>query len=298
MQKLIECVPNFSEGRDKTKIQQILNSISSISGVKVLNCESDIDHNRSVVTFAGYYPQIFDAAYKICDIACKIIDLTTHKGCHPRFGSMDIMPFIPIKNIDFEELSGYVRKFGEKVSNDLKIPVYLYGSAALNPKHKNLANIRNGCFENLQEKFKIDPPDFGPLKLRNCGAAAIGVRKFLIAYNINLNSSDLNIAKKIAKKVREKDGGLPAVKALGFMLENEGIAQVSMNLTDFEITGIQKVFETVDEEAKKLGTIAKESELIGLIPKAALTGINVDKLKFKNFSEDKILENRLRQEGF
>jgi glutamate formiminotransferase / 5-formyltetrahydrofolate cyclo-ligase len=297
MQKLIECVPNFSEGKDEFVIKAIVNEINS-NGVKVLNYELDPDHNRSVVTFAGYEPQIFNSAFNACKKAAELIDLTKHIGCHPRIGAMDVLPFIPIKGISFDELVEKVRVLAKRIGDEIKIPVYVYGMAALKLEHENLAEVRKGCYEELKEKVKIDPPDFGPAEVTKCGAVAIGVRKFLIAYNINLNTPNVEIAKMIAKKIRERNGGLFAVKALGLELKSKGITQVSINLVDFEITSIQEVFNAVSNEAEKFGVEIKESELIGLIPEAALKNLDIKKVKLLNFSEDKILENRLKKEGF
>jgi len=297
MQKLVECVPNFSEGRNENVVKQLVDAALSVKNVKVLNFEMDTDHNRTVITFAGFFDEVLEAAFKSCKVASQLIDLSMHEGCHPRIGAMDVLPFVPIKDVTFEELIPKVQNLGKKIGSELNLPVYMYGKSALKPEHENLAEVRKGCYEELKEKVKVDPPDFGPQEVGPAGAVAVGVRKFLIAYNINLETQDVEVAKKIARKLREKDGGLPTVKALGLELKGEGLSQVSMNLTDFEVTSMQEVFDACVKEAEIHDVKIKESELIGLVPEAALKDVDIEKLKFKNFSKDKILENRLTSLG-
>jgi len=297
MQKIVECIPNFSEGRDEKIVKQLVEIIESVEDVKVLNYEMDVDHNRTVITFAGYLSSVLAAAFKGCKLASQLIDLSMHDGCHPRIGAMDVLPFVPVKGVSFDELIPEVRTLGEKIGDELNLPVYMYGKSALKPEHENLAEVRKGCYEELKEKVKVDAPDFGPQEVGPAGAVAVGVRKFLIAYNINLETADVEVAKKIAKKIRERDGGLPAVKALGLPLKEEGCSQVSMNLVDFDVTSMLDVFEVCEKEATSFGVKIKESELIGLVPKAAIKNVDIEKLKFKNFSEDKVLENKLTSLG-
>jgi len=293
MTKILECVPNFSEGNDKKKIAKILGSIKKIKGIKVLDFSSDPDHNRSVITFLGNPEQVLKAAFEATKTASKLIDLSKHKGIHPRIGATDVMPLIPLKNISEKEAIKYSKQLGERIAEELKIPVYFYEKSATTKNRKNLANVRNIGYEQLKKEISINKerfPDLGPKHLGKTGAIAIGVRDILIAFNINLKTSDIEIAKKIATKIREKTGGLPYVKALGLKLKHRNLAQVSMNLTNYKKTPPLKVFETVEALAKNLGTEILESELIGLIPKEALKNTSAKELKIKDFSSKRILK--------
>ncbi len=281
--KIIECVPNFST-RCKRKATQIRKTIEA-EDVKVLSGESDTDHNRTVITFIGDPKRVEAAAFEAVKKAAELIDLTKHKGVHPRIGATDVLPFIPLKKTTYKECIELAHRLGKKIAKELRIPIYFYEKAAKSPERKNLADTRH------KEFFK-HKPDAGKSH-PTAGATMIGVRKILIAFNINLKTSDLKIAKEIAKEIREKDGGLPCVKALGLFLKSRNITQVSMNLTDYKITPPLKVFRTIERLAKKHGTSILESELIGLapadsLPKNPKTTLMLNKeptlLHFPNFS--------------
>ena len=297
MQKIMECIPNFSEGRDKNKINFIRDAIANVPGILLLDVESDIAHNRSVITFAGEPEAVTEAAFQGTKKAAKLIDLNKHHGEHPRMGATDVIPFVPIKGITDKECIEYAKKLGARIGNELKIPVYLYEKAATKPERQNLANIRHGEYEGIKQEIGKKPerdPDFGPKKLGPAGAVAVGVRAPLIAFNVNLASNDLSLAKAIAKKIRFKDGGFKCVKALGFELKDRGIVQVSMNLTDFKETNVQVVFNAIKKEAKKCGVEILESEIIGLIPEESLIEASKYYLKISPaFKHDQILEQSL-----
>jgi glutamate formiminotransferase / formiminotetrahydrofolate cyclodeaminase len=294
MSTLIECVPNFSEGRDKTVVDAIVEAMK-IPGVSLLDREMDADHNRCVVTIVGDRESIAEAAIRGVGKAAELIDLTKHQGAHPRMGAADVVPFIPIEGVTIEDCVAIARKVGEEIWKRFKIPVYLYESAATNPDRQNLENIRRGQFEGLREDIKVNParkPDYGNAELHaTAGATVVGARKALIAYNVFLNTKDVDIAKKIAKAVRYSTGGLRFVKGAGF--EVRGMAQVSMNLTDFEQTPIARVFEFVKREAARYGVQPVSSEIVGLIPKKALEQAAEWFLQVENFDSSMILENRL-----
>lgn len=302
MQKLLECVPNFSEGRNKRKIAKIADSIRKIAGIKILNISSDYDHNRSVITFAGPPESVIKAAFNAAKIATAILDLNKHRGVHPRMGATDVIPLIPIRGITNKEAVKYAKQLAKRLGTELKIPVYLYEKAANKKIHQNLSNIRNYGYENLKKTISSDPgfkPDYGPKKLGQAGATAVGVRNILIAYNVNLKTKNLAIAKKIAKKIRFSSGGLPAIKALGMPLTHRKIVQVSINILNYEKTGIYTVFKAIAKEARKYKCHILESEIVGLVPEKALTacGNNYKKqLKLgKNFTENQILEKALQK---
>lgn len=295
MDPLVECVPNFSEGRNTETINAIAESVRSVPGVKLLNVEPDKDYNRTVVTFVGGPDAVVEAAFRATKTATERIDMTTHKGEHPRIGATDVVPFIPIRGVTMDDCVRLARRFGQRVGEELKIPVYLYEAAATAPHRRNLADIRKGEYESLPEKLK-DPrwqPDFGPAVFNpRSGATVTGARKFLIAYNVNLNTPDASLAHEIALRIREsgrpmkdeagnvvKDenghtvripGTLKAVKAMGVFLERYNIAQVSINLVDFEITPPHIAFEEVRRQARTLGIDATGSEIVGLVPLKAL----------------------------
>ena len=299
MKKILECVPNFSEGRDQSKLDQIVAAITSISGVKLLGQEKDYAHNRAVVTFASAPEAVIEAAFQAIKKAAELIDLNQHQGVHPRMGATDVCPLIPLQGIDETEAKQYAEQLATRVGTELEIPVYLYEKSARRPERRNLANIRRGEYEGIKKEILTNPhlqPDFGPAKLGPAGCTAIGVRDILIAYNINLKTSDLSIAKKIAKIIREKDGGLKSVKALGLMLDdNRNLAQVSMNLVNFHDTNIKQVYDAIAAEAAKHDTEILESELIGFAPLAAFGGASPDYLKLPHFDPNRILENALSQ---
>ncbi|MBE3591762.1 MAG: glutamate formimidoyltransferase [Thermoanaerobacter sp.] len=296
MNQIIECVPNFSEGRDQEKIAQLVKEVVSTEGVKLLDYSSDKDHNRTVITFCGDAKGVKEAAFKLIKKASEIIDMRYHKGEHPRIGATDVVPFIPVKNATMEECIQIAREVGEKVGRELSIPVYLYEEAATTPERKNLENIRRGEYEGFFEKIKQPEwkPDFGPSEMNpKSGATVIGARNFLIAYNVNLATDNIDIANKIAKAIRFSNGGYRYVKAMGVELRERGIVQVSMNLTDFKKTPIYRVFETIKAEALRYGVNVIGSEIIGLVPAKALFDVADYYLRIENFSENMVLENRI-----
>jgi glutamate formiminotransferase/formiminotetrahydrofolate cyclodeaminase len=295
--KIVECVPNFSEGRRKEVIDAIANAARSVKGVSVLDCESDANHNRMVLTIAGPPDQVKEAAIASSEIAVKLIDLTKHQGEHPRMGAVDVVPFVPLRGATLEECVKLANEFADEYSSRFQIPVYLYESAAKIPERKDLAKVRKGQFEGLRDQIGKDPskdPDYGPKKIHpTAGATAVGARMVLIAYNVNLGTRDVSVASRIAHEIRERDGGLPTVKALGFELRDRAMVQVSMNLTNYNVTSILKAFDKVSERAQELGVPVVESEIVGLIPLAALAEGATDRLKIENFSSSQIIENRL-----
>jgi len=291
MQTLVECVPNFSEGRDKSKVDAIIEAMK-MDGVYLLDREMDADHNRCVITLAGERDAVQEAAIRGVGKASELIDLNKHQGAHPRLGAADIVPFIPIEGVSIADCVAMARHVGEQIWKRFQIPVYLYEEAAATPERQNLENIRRGQFEGIRDDIAINParkPDFGDPRLHpSAGACVVGARKFLIAYNIFLNTSDVDIAKKIAKAVRFSSGGLRFVKAAGFLVR--GQAQVSMNLTDFEQTPIHRVFEMVSAEAERYGVVPSSSEIVGLVPKKALEQAAEWFLQVENFDSSLILE--------
>ncbi|AAM23734.1 glutamate formiminotransferase [Caldanaerobacter subterraneus subsp. tengcongensis MB4] len=296
MNQIIECVPNVSEGRDQEKISELIKEVVSTEGVKLLDYSSDKDHNRTVITFVGDKEGVKEAAFKLIKKASEIIDMRYHKGEHPRIGAVDVVPFVPVKNVTMEECVQIARELGERVGKELNIPVYLYEEAATTPERKNLENIRRGEYEGFFEKIKQPEwkPDFGPSEMNpKSGAIVIGARNFLIAFNVNLGTNDIEIANKIAKAVRFSSGGYRYVKAMGVELRERGIVQVSMNLTDFNKTPIYRVFETIKAEASRYGVNVVGSEIIGLVPSKALLDVADYYLRLENFSMDMVLENRI-----
>ncbi len=294
MATLVECVPNFSEGRDRAKVEGIIEAMKG-DGVWLLDREMDADHNRSVVTLVGEREAIAEAAIRGVGRAAELIDLTRHRGAHPRLGATDVVPFIPIEGVTLEDCVAIARHVGEEIWRRFQIPVYLYEAAATTPERQNLENIRRGQFEGLREEIASNSsrrPDFGEPRIHpTAGATVVGARKFLIAYNVYLNTSDVEIARKVAKAVRYSSGGLRYVKGMGIPVR--GLAQVSMNLTDFEQTPIARVFEMVKREAARYGVVPLSSEIVGLIPKRALEDAAEWFLQIENFDSSLILENRL-----
>jgi len=294
MSTLVECVPNFSEGRDKNKIDAIVEAMK-LPGVYLLDREMDADHNRSVITLVGDGEAVAEAAIRGVGKAAELIDLNRHQGAHPRLGAADVVPFIPIDGVTIEDCVAIARRVGEEIWKRFQIPVYLYESAAMHPDRQNLENIRRGQFEGLREEVVTNParrPDFGEARLHpTAGATVVGARKALIAYNVFLNTKDVDIAKKVAKAIRFSSGGLRYVKAAGF--EVRGLAQVSMNLTDFEQTPIARAFEFVKREAARYGVMLLSSEIVGLIPKKALEQAAEWFLQVEGFDSSLILETRL-----
>jgi glutamate formiminotransferase len=291
---LVECVPNFSEGRDKAKVDAIIEAMK-IPGVYLLDREMDSDHNRCVITLVGGREAIQEAAIRGVGKAAELIDLTRHQGAHPRMGAADVIPFIPIEGVTIEDCVAMARHVGAEIAKRFQIPVYLYEAAAATPERQNLENIRRGQFEGIRADIATNParkPDFGEPRVHpTAGATVVGARKALVAYNVFLNTPDVDIAKKIAKAVRFSSGGLRYVKGAGFLVR--GMAQVSMNLTDFEQTPVHRAFEFVKREAQRYGVIPVSSEIVGLIPKRALEQVAEWFLQVENFDSSLILENRL-----
>jgi glutamate formiminotransferase len=295
---LVECVPNFSEGCNAGTIGAILSAVRAVPGARLLDSSSDRDHNRTVVTLAGSPAAMLEAAFEAVRCAAGRIDLRLHKGVHPRIGATDVVPFIPIQDISMEECAGIARALGRRVGGELGLPVYLYGEAAARPGRRNLSSIRKGEYEGLAAAIGADParaPDFGPARLGPAGATAVGARGPLIAFNIYLQTADLETARTVAGKIRASSGGLPALKALGLMVA--GLAQVSMNLTDYTRTSVRRAYDAVRAEAGRLGVRIDRSELIGLIPREATAGWTPEDVQLKDFSDSRILECRLREVG-
>ncbi len=300
MNKIIECVPNFSEGRDLKKLEQILDCFRGKEGVKLLDYSSDQDHNRSVVTVIGEPDALRDAMVEAIGKAVELIDMTKHQGQHPRMGCVDVVPFIPIRNATVEDADRMAKETAAAAAERFGQPFFLYEKSATAPHRENLAEIRRGQFEGMaekmldQEKWK---PDFGPATIHPTGGVtAIGARMPLIAYNINLDTDNLEIANKIAKAIRHISGGFRYCKALGVMLEDRGIAQVSMNLTDYTKTPVYRVFETVKMEAHRYGVNVLDSEVVGLVPQEALIDCASYYLQFGDFRNTQVLENRLLED--
>lgn len=294
-QPLVECVPNFSEGRRMEIIESIEAAIRSVLGVTLLDRHMDADHNRSVITFCGTPQAVMDAAYAAIARAAELINLDQHRGEHPRIGATDVVPFVPLSGISLDECAALARALGERVGRELGIPVYLYEAAATRPDRVNLENLRRGEYEGLKQAIATDPdrqPDFGPSRLGPAGATVIGARKFLIAYNIYLTTEDVEVARRIARAVRHSSGGLRHLKALGMLVD--GRAQVSMNLTDYTQTPLPRVVELVRREAARYGAAIHHSELVGLIPEAALIDAAQWYLQLDQFQPDQVLEVRLR----
>jgi len=298
MRRWIECVPNFSEGRDHKRIEALVAAVSGIKGASVLDLHSDPDHNRLVVTLAGEPEPVTEAALRGVGKAAELIDLRNQRGEHPRIGAIDVLPFVPIDGVTIKDCVPLARHAGEEIWARHKIPVFFYEEAALRPERQQLESVRSGEFEYLREAVLRNAdriPDIGGPALHfSAGAVAVGARKFLIAYNINLNTPDVSVAKKIARLIRTSGGGLPHVKAIGVHLKERGLAQVSMNLTDFEQTSVRRVFEVVRLEAERNGCSIHSSEIVGLVPRKALGPDDAAYLQLEDFSPaKKILETRL-----
>jgi glutamate formiminotransferase len=294
MRKIVECVPNFSEGRRKEVIDQIAEAIAVVPDVHVLDVQSDADHNRTVVTFVGEPEAVEEAAFRGIEKAAELIDMNLHRGEHPRIGAADVVPFVPIRNVTMKDCVVIAQRVGERVGRELDIPVYLYEEAATRPERRNLAEVRRGEYEGIKAEIETNPeraPDFGPQHLGKAGATAIGARPPLVAFNVYLGTEDVEVAKAIARAVRHSSGGLRYVKALGLLVK--GQAQVSMNLTDYRQTPIHRVVEMIRREAESYGVSVIESELIGLIPNEALVEAAKFYLQLGGLSSDQILENRL-----
>ncbi len=293
--RLLECVPNISEGRDQEKIASIAEEVKKHKGVRLLDYSSDRDHHRSVFTFIGEPEAIKEAAFSFTMKALDLIDMREHKGGHPRLGAVDVIPFVPIHGVEMEEAVQIAHEFGKGLGKR-GIPIFFYEEAATRPERKDLPSIRKGEYEGLVEKMK-DPqwkPDEGPDRFNpKSGATVVGARFPLVAYNINLKTKDLSFAREIAKKVRFKDGGFPHVRAMGVDLKEKGMVQVSMNLTHYRVTNIPKVYEFIKEEALKKGIEIEDSEIVGLIPLGALEGVVQYYLKCQPFSVRQVIEQRI-----
>ncbi len=293
--RLLECVPNISEGRDQEKISSMAEEVKKHKGVKLLDISSDQDHHRSVFTFIGEPEAIKDAAFSLAMKAFDLIDMREHKGGHPRLGAVDVVPFVPVQGVEMEEAVRVAREFGRALGRR-GIPIFFYEEAATRPERKDLPSIRKGEYEGLPEKLK-DPqwkPDEGPDRFNpKSGATIVGARFPLVAYNVNLKTRDLPIAKEIAKKIRFKDGGFPNVRAMGVDLKEKGLVQVSMNLTNYRMTNIPKVYEFITEEALKEGVEIEGSEIVGLVPLGVLEEIAQNYLKCPQFSIRQVIEQRI-----
>ena len=298
MLSIVECVPNFSEGRKTETVERLARAISSVSTACVLDSHIDPDHNRSVITFVAAPEMIVEAALRAVGLAAELIDMRQHTGVHPRLGATDVLPFVPISGVTMEDCVALAHQAGERITRELSIPVFFYEQAALKPDRVKLEDVRRGTLELLREQIGVDPhraPDLGPLRVHEtAGAIAIGARPFLIAFNINLRTTDVSIARRIARAVRARSGGLPFVKALGFELSTRGVVQVSMNIVNYEVTGITEAYEAVRREAEQAGVEILSTEIVGLVPEKALDKSAEYFQKLENFSDDKIFEHRLR----
>ena len=297
MRRIVECIPNFSEGRRPEVIEEIVRAIESIQGAVLLDHESDPNHNRSVVTFVASPEQVVDAAIAAARRASELIDLTKHAGEHPRMGATDVIPFVPISGITMDDCVQIANQCGRRMWEELQIPVYLYEKAAKLPERENLAAVRKGQFEGIRDEIESLPfrkPDFGDPRVHpTAGITAVGARPPLIAYNVNLGTDNIEIANKIARAVRHQTGGLRYVKALGFDLKDRGIVQVSMNMVNYEGTPLHRAFEMIKREAERYGVPVVGSEIVGLVPQRALDAAGDFYLQLENFTDNQILENRL-----
>ncbi len=295
--EIIEVIPNVSEGRRPEVVERLASAIRSTAGVRLLDYSSDASHHRSVITFVGDRNAVKSATLALFEAALPAIDLRSHRGEHPRLGAVDVVPFVPIEGITMDQCVALAKDVGAAVAERFGVPVFLYEEASANPLRKNLEDIRRGEFEGLGVKMRMPEwvPDFGPREPHpSAGASVIGARMPLIAYNINLNTNRLDVAKKIAAAIRHSSGGLRYVKAAGFLLEDRNIAQVSMNLTNYQKTPIFRVFEVVKREAERYGVSILESEIVGLVPSAALISAAEFYLQLERFGPDQVLENKLR----
>jgi len=303
VRSIVECVPNFSEGRERRTVEEIAAAIESVAGVLVLDVHIDSDHHRSVITFVGDRENVGEAAVRAAGEAAERIDMTRHTGEHPRVGAIDVVPFVPVRGVSLGECANIAREAGREIARRFGIPVYFYGAAALRPERVQLETVRRGGYELLKQFGLSDPsrmPDAGEPRLHpTAGAAIVGARPLLVAFNVNLDCPDRSVAVRIARAIRASSGGLPGVKALGLLLasrkagEQEGQAQVSMNLTDLTQTSLAQAYRAVEQEAAKHGVAIDSSEIVGLVPQQALEGVRPDEIKLSGFSPQKILENRL-----
>ncbi len=297
MTEIIECVPNFSEGRRAEVVDAIATAIASVAGVVVLDKEMDANHNRCVITFIGNRTAVAEAAFAGARKAVELIDMNHHHGEHPRIGALDVLPFVPISGVSMDDCVAIARAVGKRIADELGVPVYLYEAAAMRPDRKDLPDVRRGEYEGLKVEIETNPdrkPDFGPSRMHpTAGACVVGARPILIAWNVNLATKDISVAKRIAKAIRESDGGLPAVRAKGFDLADKGMVQVSMNMVDFSKTNLVHAFEAIRRMAEESGIEIAESEIIGLVPLDALLQGAEAFFKLEGFKRSQILETRL-----
>jgi glutamate formiminotransferase len=296
MARMLECVPNVSEGRDREKVARIAAAFSS-AGATLLAQESDADHNRSVITIAGTHDEVVEGAVRGATAARDSIDLTKHSGAHPRMGATDVVPFVPLGDTSMKDAVRAAEEAARRIAAECGVPTYLYGEAARRPERRDLAHVRKGQFEGIRDAIATDPsraPDFGPPRVHpTAGATAVGARFFLIAFNVNVEGRDLDLAKRIAKEIREKDGGMPGVKALGFDLPERGWVQVSMNLVDYRRTSPVEVYDAIARRAKEAGARIAGSELVGLIPEAAVPDGFAERVRLLDFDPQQVIETRL-----
>jgi len=299
MSRIVECVPNFSEGRRTETVRRLRAAIESVESAVVLGTHMDADHNRSVITFVASPDQIVAAAVRVVALASTLIDLRQHHGVHPRIGATDVLPFVPVRGVTMEDCVLLAHEAGQRIAHELDIPVYFYERAALRPDRVSLENVRQRGFEELREQIAIDPeraPDVGDRRVHEtAGAVAVGARPFLIAFNVNLRTNDISVARTIARAIRARDGGLPYVKALGFALTSRDLVQVSMNLVNYEVTGMTQAFAAVQKEAESRGVEIAGTEIVGLVPEAAFDRNAAYFPLLEHFSEATIVENRLKE---
>lgn len=299
MTQLVECVPNFSEGRKLETVRSIAESIAAVESACVLDTHIDPDHNRSVITFVARPDKIVEAAVNAVRRASELIDMRAHQGQHPRLGATDVLPFVPVRGVTMEDCVRVAHEAGATIARELSIPVYYYEHAALRPERVNLEDVRRGALELLREQITTNPeraPDEGLARVHDsAGAIAVGARPFLIAFNVILRSSDIDVARQIARKIRARNGGLPFLKALGFRLHTRALVQVSMNLVNYGVTGMAGAYDAVKREADLLGVQIESAEIVGLIPRDALDRAAAYFTKLEGFSESKILEHRIRE---
>ncbi|MDQ3665772.1 MAG: glutamate formimidoyltransferase [Acidobacteriota bacterium] len=295
---LVECVPNFSEGRKIEIVARLADAIARVETTCVLDTHIDPDHNRSVITFVTAPEMVVEAAVRVVALAAELIDMRQHTGQHPRLGATDVLPFVPVRGVTLDDCVKLAHQAGERIARELCIPVFFYERAALKRDRVNLEDVRRGALELLREQIAHEPtraPDVGPLSVHEtAGAIAVGARPFLIAFNVNLRTSDLAVARQIARSVRARHGGLPFLKALGFELSTRGLVQVSMNLVNYGETGMHQAYDAVRREAGKLGVEIVSTEIVGLVPENALDRDAEYYQKLENFTTDKILESRIR----
>jgi len=297
MAEIVECVPNFSEGRRKEVVDAIAQAIALVPGVRVLDRQMDADHNRSVITLVGDRTAVAQAAFRGAQKAVELIDMSMHHGEHPRVGALDVLPFVPIAGVTMDDCVALARSVGKRIADELQVPVYLYQAAATRLDRRALPDVRRGEYEGLKTEIETNPdrtPDFGPRRLHpTAGACIVGARPVLIAWNVNLRTPDIRVAKRIAKAIRESDGGLPAVRAKGFELADRGLVQVSMNMVDYRKTSLVQAFEAIRSRAAKEGVEIAESEIVGLVPLDALVDGATQYFKLARFHREQILETRL-----